>query len=177
MSEYPLFMPPNELAEKGAKNWNKKEAQAYFDWFLSVRYERVKFLLQYINNYTNFENNLKLITEVNRKVFYLIQNEHFHTIREFDGGMKLNNQGLAVVVDFGLLVAQFLEEKNPSLFWKIAKGPKSYHSYNLPVLDGFSNGEYDLVFISINKFGYALNHQKSPYDWNTFIKELQTRIL
>ena len=51
----------------------------------------------------------------------------------------------------GLLLAQLLEELKPSLYWKIVKGPKSYHGYNLPIMKNFfgTTSEVDLLFFQL----------------------------
>ena len=155
MKEYPLFMPPESLAVIGAKNWKKKEAQEYFDWFMRERKQRVSNFLDFIGYELtgNIEQDLKIISQ---KLFDAANTPDFFSIRDVDGSKKLNDRGLALAADSGLLLAQLLEYARPNLYWQIAKGPKSYHSYNLPVLKEFENGDWDLVFTMIHKVGYSL---------------------
>ena len=87
----------------------------------------------------------------------------------------LNNKGLAVAADMGLLLASLLENEMPSLHWAIGIGPKSYHSYNLPVLKEFANGAWDLVFSSVNKNSYSLNELKRSFDWLSFFTDLKSK--
>lgn len=174
MKKYNLFIPPLSLAEKGVKNWNKKEAKQYFDWFLHEKENRVKGLLSYLD-YELTGDIERDIQVIGNKVFDLVNQNNFHDIRPIDNGKKLNDSGLALVTDFGLLIANLLERSNPNLKWAIGGKPKSYHSYNLPVLTGFNNGEWDFIFTSINKHGFSLNELKSVYDWVSFYKELNNK--
>jgi hypothetical protein len=174
MTEYPLFTPPESLAVKGTKNWTKLEAQAYFDWFMEVRKQRVSNFLDFIRyNLTgNVEHDLVTISQ---KLFDTVNTPDFYSIREIDGAKKLNDYGLAIAADMGLLLAQLLEELKPSLYWKIGKGPKSYHGYNLPIMKNFfgTTSEVDLLFFSIIKVGVSLNVDKRPFDWLTSLKNFE----
>ena len=166
MKEYPLFMPPEELAVRGAKSWKKKEAQAYFDWFIQVRKQRVTDFLSYIR-YDLTGDVEKDLSTISQKLYETVNSPQFYSIRETDRAKKLNDQGLAIAADMGLLLAQLLEIANPSLYWEIARGPKTYHSYNLPVLKEFTGttSEVDLLFFAIIKTGVSLNVEKRPFDW------------
>lgn len=174
MNNYPLFTPPDHLAEKGAKNWTKKEAQEYFNWFLAIKAKRISKMLEFLG-YSLTSNTYSDIDALNNKIYSCLCDSSFHNIRETDSSRALNNYGFALAADFGLFLASLLEESSKNLSWIIGRGPKSYHSYNQPVLSGFSNGEYDFLFLSINKSGYAINHLKHPYDWVSFYKELEDK--
>lgn len=165
MKEYALFTPPESLAIIGTKNWKKKEAQEYFDWFMRVRKQRVSDFLDFIG-YDLTGNVEQDLNTISQKLFDRVNTPDFYSIREVDGAKKMNDQGLAIAADTGLLLAQLLENAKPNLYWEIAKGPKSYHSYNLPVLKEFESGDWDLVFTMINKVGYSLqkNHQINLVD-------------
>lgn len=163
-------MPPEDLAEMGVKNWKKKEASRYFNWFMDIRAKRVEDFLKYLDYRLTGDPKVDL-DAIGEKVFHSLNETQFHTIRETDGGKKLNDAGLAIAADLGLLLAQLLEEKHPKLYWEIGKGPKVYHAYNLPVLKGFpKDNEWEPIFYSINSNGYSLNYLKSPYDWADFFE-------
>jgi hypothetical protein len=166
MTVYPLFMPPEQLAVIGTKNWKKKEAQEYFDWFMNVRKQRALDFLAYIKYdlTVKIEEDLSIISQ---KLFDTVNAPQFYSIREIDGAKKLNDQGMAIAADMGLLLAELLEKNKPSLYWEIAKGPKTYHSYNLPVLKGFTGtiSEIDILFFSVVKMGVSLNVEKRPFNW------------
>lgn len=170
---YPLFKPSEHLAEKGAKNWTKKEALEYFNWFQEIKNERVENLLRFFNQSSSDEIDLN---EIGEKLYNVLSESREFTEKLENGRLVLNNYGLSLVADFGLLIAKNLELRYSELKWKIGGKPKSYHSYNLPVLEGFKNGEWDFIFTSIQKFGYALNHLMSPYDWETFYNDLTQKI-
>jgi hypothetical protein len=176
MNTYPMFTPPEDLAVIGAKNWKKKEAQRYFDWLMSEKSTRVDYFLKYIG-YVLTSNDEKDLKEISPLLYTSINNDSFYSIREFDNAKQLNDMGLAMACDMGLLLAQLLQESKPQLYWEIGKGPKTYHSYNLPVLKQFVNREWDLLFTSISKNGYSLNELKQPYDWFTFYNDLKSKAL
>lgn len=165
MSEYPLFMPPDELAEKGAKNWNKKEARAYFDWFIESIELRVNNFLTIIDYplTSNLEVDLNTISEKVRRL--IIEKKFYESIIGTDE-KKLNNFGYAIAVDVGLLISTILRKNHPSLSWIIATGRKSYHSYNLPVLVKFKgvSTEIDPLFLFIHKLGYNFRYENQPFD-------------
>lgn len=176
MNTYPLFMPPNELAEKGAKNWKKKEAQAYLEWFLNNKEQRVNQLLTFLG-YQLTGDSIKDLSIISKLVYDKIEDPQFYTIRKIDNAKQLNDAGLAIAVDMGLLLAELLQKEKPSLHWEIGSGPKSYHSYNLPVLSSFDGNskELDTLFLSIVNTGYSINVLNSPYDWATTFNDLKSR--
>ncbi|MDR6943447.1 hypothetical protein [Mucilaginibacter pocheonensis] len=49
MKDYIFFKPPDEVANIKAKLWNTKQAKVYFDWFISVKDDRVEYLLTSID--------------------------------------------------------------------------------------------------------------------------------
>ena len=79
MSTYPLFMPPDELAEKGAKNWNKKEAKIYLDWFLNEKEVRVNHLLSFLE-YKLTGDHAKDLTIVSEFLYNKINNPQFYNL-------------------------------------------------------------------------------------------------
>ena len=173
--KYTIFKPEEHLAEKGVKNWTKKEATEYFNWFLKVKDKRVDEFLKFfdISLSNQFDLDLNLIS---KKLFqHLTENREFTDQLE-NGRLVLNKYGYSVIGDFGLLLSKNFETKYTKLKWVIGGKPKSYHSYNLPVLEGFENGEWDFIFTSIQKFGYAMNHINEPYDWSGFYNELIDKI-
>ena len=176
MNSYPFFIPPENLAVTGAKNWKKKEAQQYFDWFMNEKSSRVAYFLKYLGYKLTQDNEQDLIN-ISNLLFTSINNESFFSIREIDKVKQLNDMGLALAADMGLFLAQLLQEKKPHLFWEIGKGPKSYHSCNLPILKGFVNRDWDLVFTSITKNGFSINEMKRPYDWLGFYKDLKSKAI
>ncbi len=176
MESYPLFLPPIHLAEKGTKNWNKKEVKEYFEWFQSAKGMRVYNFPEYID-YQLVNNTSEDLGVLSKMVFELLESSQFHTINEGSRIKQQNEQGLALAADFGLLFSKFLEEDKPHLKWIVGKGPKKYHVYNLPMLTGFSTPDWDFIFISIQKNGFALNHLQKPYDWATFYVEIKNKVL
>lgn len=104
MNNYPLFTPPDHLAEKGAKNWTKKETQEYFDWFLAIKAKRISQMLEFLG-YSLTGNVYADIEALNNKVYACLCDSSFHSIRESDLSMALNNYGFALAADFGLYIS------------------------------------------------------------------------
>lgn len=55
----------------------------------------------------NIEEDIKVI---GIKVFKLLNLQNFHDIRPIDNGKKLNDSGIALAADFGILLANFLKK-------------------------------------------------------------------
>ena len=174
IEKYNLFIPPKEVTNKTPKEWNKLEAKKYFDWFIKIKSDRIGFLLGFLN-YRISGDIYKDISEISKKINHFIFSPNFHYLDK-TGRKRLNGYGLSIATDFGLFIASLLQKENPSLEWKIGIGHKTYHSYNLPVLNGFSNGEIDLIFISINNTKYDLNNPEDIYDWLAYYKYLEQEI-
>lgn len=145
---YTLFVPPDELAQKPAKEWRGSEAEAYFNWMLENLEQRVTGFLQYIDESSEQSCEL-LLKHVGEKLESILRISTFCT--EAADGCRLSNAGYAIAADAGLLVAECLIKKGSgNIHWKILDKPKSAQSFNLPVLVGFSSRiEFDPVAASI----------------------------
>jgi hypothetical protein len=176
MKDYPLFIPPEELAAKGAKKWTKREARAYFDWFQNEKEKRVENFLSFMRVQLTGSDETDL-GRLAPMLYAEIGAFPFSEINEVTQRKKLTNMGLALAADMGLLMSGMLQAGHPELYWEIGSGPKSYHGYNLPVLKEFKSGAWDPVFSSINKNGYSLNEAKAPYDWSGFFSSLNDSVI
>ncbi len=173
MKNYPIYAPPESLALKGSKNWNKKESIEYFNWFIQIMDERISSFLSYIDY--RLTGKIKSdLQEISLKVFNIVSLPQFYSIRDIDGVKVLNKHGLSIAADMGLCLGKLVKNENPNIQWSIGKGPKSYHSYNLPVLREFegTTSEFDCVFFLIVKLGVSINIKKKPYDLNEIYSNL-----
>ena len=139
MKDYPLFIPPEQVHSIPQKNWNASQAELYFEWFMSVKDDRVNYLLTALNEvYSNDpESDLK---RIGSKVYDELFKAPFSE-RE-NGTIKITNCGLAMAADVGILLANVLMFNNSHIKWEILKKPKSDLSYRLPVLTGFVGLDY-----------------------------------
>jgi len=170
ITEYPLFIPPNGLAEKDPINWTKKEADDYFKWLLENLEKRVTCFLKYIEEDMPCGQTIDL-QNMGKKVSYFLKSDTFSK-----GGILIN-MGYALAADAGLLVAKLLVDACPSVKWSIVRKPKSDISYNLPVLIGFGKIRLDPVGGSIAEAKAILAGRRDSNTWNdmyTFWKQNAT---
>lgn len=170
--KYPLFTPPGHLAEKGVKNWNKREAKEYAEWFHLNRNERVNGLLSFFG-FETLGDHASDLHRLGELIYHKLREDSAYAEEKENGRLVLSDPGYALAADFGLLFAQLIESRFSNLSWSIGGKPKSYHAYNLPILQGFSgSNEWDFLFKSVQSFGYSLNVIKQPYDWEKFYYEI-----
>jgi len=131
MKDYIFFIPPLEIAEKKPKEWTAKEARLYFDWLMSVKDDRVDYLLTCLDEVLT-DNSLVDIERIGKKVTKLLFEPPFSD-RENDVS-TITNKGLALVADMALLISQLVIKDCPQITWKIVKRPKTNGAYNLPAL-------------------------------------------
>ncbi len=159
---YPPFGAPEELAQVGRERWSPKQAEAYAEWFHSVKNARIDFLLKYVGEAGRTIDE-KLIQDLG---------EHFkRTLPEpqFSGpslhGPVLTDRGYGMAADAGLVGARFLQTRYPHLQWTVVRKPRSDISYNLPVLTGFGTVPLDPVLISINQAHALLAGKRDVDAW------------
>lgn len=163
MSDYKLFMPPEQLAEKGVKNWSKKEAEEYKDWLISGLDERISNLLKYFDEQEE-DNALDLLEKLGKKVSDKLKEAEFS--EEVNGRMVLTNKGAALAADIGLLIAKYLlRDCESKIYWTIIRKPKSEMAYNLPVLEIKGFNYLDPVGGSMSEARAIINNKKSYDIW------------
>lgn len=194
LQRYPLFMPPDDLAEKGLLNWNKKELKRYFDWYLSVFEGRVNFFLEFFNlkyskdpdaifsnGYSEMIFNLfdsdPLLTRTQKQHARADENPAIRHMIESETERKVfTTLGYAIATDSGLLYAKVVLDNRPDVTWAVpVKGGKSYIHYNKVVLkereDAFGSSEWDPIGLGIVNIGYAINVSRKPCDYAKAAKE------
>lgn len=131
MMSYPLFIPPENFF--GTKNfeWSLKEAKEYFNWFLSIKEERLENYIKFLSIERND------IAVLGDKMFELLFDPEFSSIRK-DQRRDLTNAGYALAADASLFISDYIVRKyEGKIYWDIVKKPKSAVSYHLPALFGF----------------------------------------
>lgn len=163
MPNYPMFLPPEHLSNRIAKEWSLQEAGEYKDWLLSSLDDRVQFLVSYLDvvDDSDIEN---FLTEAGIQAVRLLKEDSFSE----DGprGKRLSNLGYALAADMGLLVAKLLVENHgDQIHWNIIRKPKSEMSYNLPVLTGFKGNYLDPIGGSAAEANAILRGERDANTW------------
>jgi hypothetical protein len=146
--EYTLFVPPNEVALKSAKDWTVREAERYFSWLVGSMDARVEKFLTYFGEEEGEQSDSLLLHSGTKLEHELLAGQHY--VESIDG-RRLSSSGYAMAADAGLLLARcLLRDSRGALHWRILERPRSAQSFNLPVLVGFSSRvEFDPVAASI----------------------------
>jgi hypothetical protein len=144
--------------------WSAKEAREYKDWLMSSMDGRIRRLVQMFDEPLRLDGRDHL-TALGKKVSRAFKDAPFS--EDSPGGRRLTNAGYALAADMGLLVALYLLRAHPgTIRWETIRKPKSEVSYNLPVLEGFANGNYlDPVGGSTAEAAAILRGQRGPDAW------------
>ena len=148
---YPLITIP-KLLDKPFFEMNKKEAQAYLDWFLSIKEERLEILNKAIINSDNkewrFDFTVTSLTPLFNwfKSVITIRNKSQEEIKieeekitgllkgQIDvGETTFTNETVSICSDIGLYFGEVLK-KEKDLEWSFVLKPKRYVEYAQPIL-------------------------------------------
>lgn len=169
LERYPLLVPPEHLAKKGARDWSANEAIEYKEWLLGCLDERVQTLTVMLDERAGPTPSAHL-SALGYKIAVLIKNAPFS--EEGECGNKLTNQGYALAADMGLLVAKYLLSAFPNkLRWETLRKPKAELSYNLPVLKGFSSTYLDPIGGSTAEASAVLRGKRGPDTWKRMYED------
>jgi hypothetical protein len=141
---YPLFIPPGELAEGNRREWSAKQANEYRDWLISQIEHRTRALLTYFGEEYDTTKPEDMLAKLGKKVSELLCQRQFST----GPGERpqLTSQGYALAADMGLLIARLICEQYPEVVrWSVLRKPKSDMSYNIPILEGIGPVTFDPV--------------------------------
>jgi len=149
--KYPLITVPKEL-DRPFLEMNKKEAQAYLDWFLSIKKERLRILNEAIkedNNKEwkfNFEPNsliplfnwFKTVITVRDKTKEEIETEHAEIKGLLKGHINVGDKTftsktVTICSDVGMYFGEVLRRKK-DLEWSFILNPKQSVEYAQPIL-------------------------------------------
>jgi hypothetical protein len=163
MKDYIFFKPPDEVASIKAKLWDAKQAKVYFDWFISVKDDRVEYLLTSTDENLTGNHTIDL-KRIGKKVTSFLQKPPFSGLE--NGELVITNKGLALIADLSLLISKLIIERHPQIIWKIVKRPKGDISYNLPALFEFPLvGHIELMRGSIAEAKAILRGEKTDSIW------------
>ncbi len=164
MTEYPLFIPPMNLAEKKPALWSRQEAKEYYEWLLSQMQPRTDMLIEYFGICIKSSPEEYLLELGKSAADKLLCEPFSYVVTE---KRQLSSCGYALSADMGLLVARYLlDESGNSIRWEILQKPKKELSYNLPVLIGFQNNYLEPVGGSVAEANGLLRGKRSGNIWS-----------
>ncbi len=131
MEEYPLFVPPGELAQKDIQDWSKTEALGYKKWLENVYVSRTDTLMKLLAEYPKNGPEAHLRAIGGKAKILFLENPIF--TRVVSDGKELTNCGYALAADLGLLVARYLLNVE-AIEWAIDTRSRKYAFYNKPIL-------------------------------------------
>jgi len=175
----------------------KKELEAYYDWFMSIMLERIEILANFVKStptFADWEPNYTVdsLTKLGEWFSTQVQTRsRTNTEKEeiYERGPKwfksvkisnteLNNQTFSLAIDIGMYLSQVFIKNNPTIHWHHQiKGNKNYVDYGQPVLAGFGRLFFNPVQIMLTlAYGladktYDESRLKKIYDtWLEYIQ-------
>jgi hypothetical protein len=174
--DYPLFTPPEDLAEKPRAEWTMAEARRYYDWLMSVLPERVATVTKVLRLDPRESPDDVLLAAGEQMARILpmagVSTEgriersvlRGHEV-ETDSGPLVTVVGYALAADLGLLMATMLVAACPDLRWEIVTRPKSDADYHLPTLQPFGPVHMDPIAVSVGVAHRILNGTRPVTGW------------
>lgn len=170
---YPLFVPPEDLAQVDTRDWTRQQADRYFKWFQDGYDGRVRYLLEHLDESPDGPCE-DLLERVGRKARQRLRT---------DPGLAsltketLTNQGCALAADIGLLLGRcLLAAGNGRIYWEILRGgPKRLSSRNLPVLQGFRGVYVDPLQVAVIQ-AFAVLGERDGDAWRRIYEHWAARI-
>jgi len=160
---YKLFIPPNELLSKNVREWNSAESKIYFNWFLSIREQRIIAFLDFLSFQLKGDT-IRDINEIGNKLTRQLFNPIFSESK--DGVLDLTNKGYALITDYAIFISETLIKNYPVLKWEIVRKPKKDISYNLPSIFGFSKIDHiDMIRGAIANGKAILRNEETGEIW------------
>lgn len=163
---YPMMIPPFEMV--GFSEMTKKQARAYFDWFVNEIPVRIKILMGAIEvsgvkNMEQFDMTPESLSPLWAWLKDRIKSipkspEEMNELRstlpdwifEDISDWKLDFETLAMAADVSLYFAEVFLRKYPHLQWDFKNKPKSDVYVNKPVVVGFKNAPLHPPTVVVN---------------------------
>lgn len=190
--KYSIMEP--EFVLKSFDDMNKKETQQYFDWFMSIREERISKLESYICNvsgYINldqspesliplwewFEGQIEWETVSEEELRNEKENypKWMHVwLEQYD--KKESLQTIAIAVDIATYFGDVLIYNNPKIVWGYRCKPKALDGRNQPILIGFKGdvcvNPRRLISVCIKKSSREKNPNRLYQLYQTWCKNI-----
>ena len=155
-NSYELMIPPLDKYE--FEEFNKQEAQLYFEWYINQSDKRINLLKSYCETVTNKSNMFDGTVASLRPVWKWFESQ-IESERKSDEEIamslvgkpiwlqeelkkhdwKLSLATCALAIDLSFYFAAVFTHNNPSISWGYYTKPKSLVYVNRPVLTGFAN--------------------------------------
>jgi hypothetical protein len=161
-SDYPLWDRPTFLRDRAIEELSAAEARRYCEWFVDQMSGRVTRLLDRLAVPDGLTWAEKL-DQTEKGVARLMQSPRFwnpsvgrqpiqlrHGVVRVDVGETLTEQGAALGLDIGVLIARALEKSIDGLTWGVVRKPRSFVSYNMPVLQSRNPPPFEPHLIGTN---------------------------
>jgi len=160
-SEYPLLVPPVELATKDRRDWSLKEATAFLTWLRGEIPGRVAFFLRFIGCDGMVPTRAHLV-EIDLAFRHVLTAPLF--VRSDASPPRLSDAGYAVAADWGLLLATLvLSEAGVNASWEVLRKPKRDASYNLPVLVAPASMPIDPIAVGVAEVAALIRGQERRF--------------
>jgi hypothetical protein len=137
LSNYYIFEFPDVMAAKRPRDWTRREAKEYFEWFMRIKDDRVAQLLHVAEAPESLsrETMLARVTETLRR--------SMANMVEYDtkGVQTANGLGLIAGFDAAIVIAEQLIAADDNASWQIMETTvKTLISRNLPVVRSTPKG-------------------------------------
>ena len=136
-SIYPIIDPPEPLRGHGKpRTWTDEIARAHFEWFMSIREERIGCLLEYFDVLRPPRGDEhRFLLDLGTSIVARLSSEP--NFREIAGERELTAPGLSMAHDMGILVAELIIDSAGGVVkWQLLKKPPRALEFNMPVLVG-----------------------------------------
>lgn len=130
LSNYHIFEMPEVIRRKRPRDWTKKEAREYFEWFMAIKPARTAQIreISEARDASSDIESFSLITETLRRS---LQN----LVRVEDGEQYANGLGFIAGFDAALVVGDHLVEAVDDAAWQVMDTPiNTFMSKNFPVV-------------------------------------------
>lgn len=177
---YPLFIPPQVYLANGPREWSKKQAQSYLQWFLAIKDKRVSEFMAFLGIILLPKEELGW-NHISQQFYNIVIQESFvrketHEdpfTKERKDLMGLTNEGYAFAGDMGLFLFSAVEKSTGRrLEWTIGKGPKGFVSHNLPVVLNKKSLQRDPLDLGIVTTQAIINGNADPSEWFRMFRSL-----
>lgn len=158
---------------------SKKQAQEYFEWYISQSEIRIGLLRTFINEKNQGRVNLDNSPDSLVPLWGWFEDEILFGeqgltgVCESDGNTELPDEVMKVILDISFYFAEVVLHNNPSIAWGYFTKPKSRMSVNKPVLVGFkSDMDLDPRLIVRNCAYCSIDNKNSENLYNIYINWL-----
>ena len=184
---YLLMETPFALAPFG--DMNKKQAEQYYQWFLTEKEHRIQQLEQYIKQSHNgisldktpesliglwewFEGNIEWVNKSEEDFSNeMVGRPDWMRPHILAATQKMTILTLALAMDISIYFGETLIASNPSIYWGYRTSPKKLMGVNRPILLGFRG---DINFFPYNQIQVCIRRstrEENKYELHELYKK------